>query len=91
MATNTSVVTQVTGQAWIRGADGSLTPIHQGMQIPADANIVTAEGASVQLQANGVPPLTVGEGRDMQVSAEVAQTDIDPNTNAAAPVDPEAA
>src|SRR5690554_6804860 len=91
MATDTSVVTQVTGQAWIRGADGTLTPIHQGMQIPANADIVTAEGASVQLQANGVPALTIGESRDMQVSAELAQADLDPATNAANPMDAEAA
>ncbi|MBP6020376.1 MAG: retention module-containing protein [Burkholderiaceae bacterium] len=91
MAT-TSLVTQVTGQAWVRGADGTLNPIHQGMQIPADADVVTATGGSVQLQTNGQPPLTIGEGRDVQVGAEVAQANVDPgNAAAAAPADPDVA
>src|SRR5690625_1879760 len=91
MATSTVVITQITGQAWIREADGTMTPIHQGMQIPADANIVTAEGASVQLQANGQAPVTIGENRDMRAGAEIAQADVDPAVNAAVPADPQAA
>ncbi|NYT66382.1 retention module-containing protein, partial [Alcaligenaceae bacterium] len=89
---NAALVTQVTGQAWVRGTDGTLSPIHQGMQIPADADVVTATGASVQLQANGSGPLTIGEGRDVQLGAEVAQANVDPATAAAAaPADPDVA
>ncbi|NYT63857.1 retention module-containing protein, partial [Alcaligenaceae bacterium] len=84
MATTTSLVTQITGQAWIRGTDGSLTPIHQGMRIPADADVVTATGSSIQLQADGLPPMTIGENRDVQLSAETAQPNVDPSTAAAA-------
>ncbi|NYT65951.1 retention module-containing protein [Alcaligenaceae bacterium] len=89
MAT-TSLVTQVIGQAWVRGTDGTLSPIHQGMQIPADADVVTSTGASVQLQTNGQPPLTIGGGRDVQLGVETAQADVDPSTAAAAvPADPD--
>ncbi|SHI45755.1 retention module-containing protein, partial [Pollutimonas bauzanensis] len=92
MAATTSLVTQITGQAWVRGADGSLTPLHQGMRVPVDADIVTATGASVQLQADGVPPLTIGENRDVQLSADTVQPDVDPSTAAVAPpADPDVA
>ena len=60
MAAQTVLVTKLTGQAWIRGTDGNLSAIHEGMRIPADAQIVTASGSSVQLQADGQPPLIVG-------------------------------
>lgn len=84
MASNTSLVTQITGQAWIRAADGSLTPLHEGMRIPADADIVTGNsGSTVQLQLDGQPPLIIGENRDMRVSADMAQGDVDPWTSAA--------
>ncbi len=92
MAATTSLVTQITGQAWVRGTDGSLTPLHQGMRVPVDADIVTATGASVQLQADGVPPLTIGENRDVQLSAETVQPNVDTSTAAvAAPADPDVA
>lgn len=49
MATTTVLVTQLTGQAWVRDADGNLTPLREGMRIAADAQVVTASGSSVQL------------------------------------------
>ncbi len=92
MAATTSLVTQITGQVWVRGADGSLTPVHQGMRVPVDADIVTATGASVQLQADGLPPMTIGENRDVQLSAETVQPNVDTSTAAvAAPADPDVA
>ena len=81
----TILVTQVTGQAWIRGADGALTPLHQGMRIPADASVVTAEGANVQLQPEGLPVVTIGGGRDVQLGADVAEAHVDTTAAAAAP------
>ena len=47
MAAQTVLVTKLTGEAWIRGTDGNLTVIHEGMRIPADAQIITAMGSSV--------------------------------------------
>ncbi|MFT0849833.1 retention module-containing protein [Achromobacter sp. F4_2707] len=90
MATS-SLITQVTGQAWVRGADGSLTPLREGMSVPSDAAIVTAEGASVQLQPDGMQPLTIGGNRDVQLSS-VAAPVADPSSSVAGvPADPEAA
>src|SRR5699024_8562944 len=90
MAANTIVVQEVTGQAWIRDADGSLIPLQEGMEIPNDAQIVTADGASVELQPQGQPTMTIGEGREVSVSAEMVQGEGDQVDNAAAPADPEA-
>ena len=71
MAAQTVLVTQLTGQAWIRNSDGSLTAIHEGMRIPADALIVTSSGGSVQLQADGQPPLIVGESQEVLLTADL--------------------
>jgi len=60
MAASTVVITKLIGQAWIRHPDGSLTALSEGVRIAADAEVVTASGSSVQLQADGQPPLTVG-------------------------------
>ena len=61
MAIDTVLVGNVTGSAWVRASDGSLTALHQGMRISAKAEIVTEGGSTVQLLADGMPPLTVGE------------------------------
>lgn len=82
MGTDTAVVIQVTGQAWVREADGTLTPVYEGMKVPANVNIVTAEGASVQIKIEGLPPIIIGGQRDAQVSDEVSQDSPDPTMNA---------
>ncbi|MEG0052270.1 MAG: retention module-containing protein [Comamonas sp.] len=71
MATTTVLVTQLTGQAWVRDADGNLTPLREGMRIPADAQVVTASGSTVQLQADGQPPLTLGENQNVALNPDV--------------------
>ena len=88
MASTPVLVTQLTGQAWVRDADGNLTPLRQGMRIPADAEVVTASGSPVVLQADGQPPLVLGENQDVALSPDVFE-DI-PATEAAVPttVDP---
>lgn len=92
MATSTSLITQVTGQAWVRGSDGSLTALQQGMRVPVGADIVTAVGGSVQLQADGLAPITIGAGQDVQLSADMFQPDVDPASAAAeTPVDADVA
>ncbi|MPS95230.1 retention module-containing protein, partial [Comamonas sp.] len=73
MAAQTVLVTKLTGQAWMRGPDGNLTVLHEGMRIPADAEIVTASGSTVQLQADGQPPLIVGENQDVHLTADLIQ------------------
>jgi len=88
MASTPVLVTQLTGQAWVRDADGNLTPLRQGMRIPADAEVVTASGSTVVLQADGQPPLVLGENQDVALSPDVFE-DI-PAAEAAVPtaVDP---
>jgi hypothetical protein len=73
MAAQTVLVTKLTGQAWMRGPDGNLTVLREGMRIPADAEIVTASGSTVQLQADGQPPLMVGENQDVHLTADLIQ------------------
>ncbi|TZG06377.1 retention module-containing protein, partial [Comamonas thiooxydans] len=73
MAAQTVLVTKLTGQAWMRGSDGNLTALREGMRIPADAEIVTASGSTVQLQADGQPPLMVGENQDVHLTADLIQ------------------
>lgn len=79
MAAAISLVTHVIGQVWVRDADGSLSPVAEGMQITAHADVVTAAGASVQLQVNGQPALTIGENRDVQLGTDMAQAELDPS------------
>lgn len=92
MASNTILVTKIDGQAWVRESDGSLTPLREGMHIPADAEVVTANsGSSVQLQPVGQSPLTIGEGREVRLSAEVARSDVEVFDAAAAAGDSDTA
>ena len=70
-APTTVLVTHLTGQAWVKGSDGSLTPIREGMRIAADAEIVTATGANVQVQADGAPVVTIGEGQDVALTPDL--------------------
>ncbi|MFA7669385.1 MAG: retention module-containing protein, partial [Burkholderiaceae bacterium] len=83
MAT-TSLITQVTGQAWVRGTDGSLIPLRAGMRVQAEAEIVTADGAQVALQADGLPAVTIGGNREVQLNADMAEASADPFVSAAA-------
>ncbi|HLU18313.1 MAG TPA: retention module-containing protein, partial [Pusillimonas sp.] len=80
MAVTTLLVTQLVGQAWIRNPDGTLTPLRPGMSVPVDANIVTADGSMVVLEADGYPPIVIGGGRDVVLSADMFATDVDVTT-----------
>lgn len=77
MAIDTVLVGNVTGSAWVRASDGSLTALHQGMRISAKAEIVTEGGSTVQLLADGMPPLTVGESREMVLHPDLFETEVD--------------
>ena len=88
-APTTVLVTHLTGQAWVKGSDGSLTPIREGMRIAADAEIVTATGANVQVQADGAPVVTIGEGQDVALTPDLvspphaSEAAVTPPTDAA--------
>ncbi|OWT79863.1 MULTISPECIES: retention module-containing protein [unclassified Achromobacter] len=83
--TQPAVVTQVTGRAWIRNADGSLTELHVGSRVPADSDVVTAGGATVALQVNDGLPLVIGENRDVSFNADMAGQPVDPKEASVAP------
>ncbi len=87
MAIDTALVTQLTGQAWLRSADGELIPLRQGMRIPVDAQLVTAEGASVHLQIPGMHDIVIGENREFLFTADVVDPQVDPASAAAGPVE----
>lgn len=92
MAIDTVLVNNVSGNAWVRQADGSLLALRAGMRVPANAEVVTDSGANVELQADGMNPFTVGESRQLQVSDELANADVDPSGQTIpAQLDPDAA
>ncbi|ALM83293.1 VCBS domain-containing protein, partial [Bordetella sp. N] len=67
-----ATVLQITGQAWMRNADGSLTVLHAGSRIPPDTEIVTGPGATVSLQVEGGMPILIGENRDVSVTDDLS-------------------
>jgi len=71
MAANSVLITKLIGNAWVRGADGNLRALREGMQIPADAQIITASGSTVELQADGQPPLIIGENQNVTFTADL--------------------
>ncbi len=83
--TQPAVVTQVTGRAWIRNSDGSLTELHVGSRVPADSDVVTATGATVALQVNDGLPLVIGENRDVSFNADMAGHPVDAKEASVAP------
>ena len=70
--TSPAIVNEVTGRAWIRNSDGSLTELHQGSKVPAGSDIVTASGATVSLQVENGMPIVIGEAREVAMSADLA-------------------
>ncbi|MFY1905429.1 retention module-containing protein, partial [Achromobacter xylosoxidans] len=73
-----AVVTEITGRAWIRNSDGSLTELRQGSNVPAGSDIVTASGASVALQVGNGMPIVIGEDRDVAVTEDMTGPLADP-------------
>lgn len=71
MATTTVLVTQLTGQAWVRGKNGALIPIRQGIAMPVGLRIVTAPNSTIQLQVEGMPPLTLCENTDITLTEDL--------------------
>ncbi|WP_176090513.1 retention module-containing protein, partial [Achromobacter anxifer] len=83
--TSPAVVNEISGRAWIRNSDGSLTELHQGSKVPAGSDVVTASGATVSLQVENGMPIVIGEGREVAVTGDVTGTLADPSEAAVAP------
>ncbi|WP_326491099.1 retention module-containing protein [Achromobacter deleyi] len=83
--TSPAVVNEITGRAWIRNSDGSLTELHQGSKVPAGSDVVTASGATVSLQVENGMPIVIGEGREVAVNGDMTGPLADPSEAAVAP------
>ncbi|WP_434646878.1 retention module-containing protein [Achromobacter piechaudii] len=83
--TSPAVVNEISGRAWIRNSDGSLTELHQGSKVPAGSDIVTASGATVSLQVENGMPIVIGESREVAVNGDIAGPLADPSEASVAP------
>jgi len=74
-------VTQITGRAWVRQADGSLSELRPGATIPARSEVITEAGGFVVLAIDGAAPITIGENRTVAITDDMMRST---DSNAAA-------
>ncbi|MGN1057659.1 MAG: retention module-containing protein, partial [Comamonas sp.] len=86
MANNFVTVTQLVGQAWVRTADGNLQPLRVGMQLPVDAEVVTAAGSQLTLQGDVQGQVQVAESQQITLNQDIFDL---PNPSEAAIARPE--
>lgn len=72
--TSPAIVNEISGRAWLRHGDGSLTELHLGSKVPAGSDVVTASGATVSLQVKNGMPIIIGEGREVALTSEMTGT-----------------
>ena len=80
--TSPAIVNEISGRAWLRHSDGSLTELHQGSKIPVGSEIVTASGSTVSLQVENGMPIIIGESREVALTSEMT-TALDAPSEAA--------
>ena len=83
--TSAAIVNEISGRAWLRHSDGSLTELHVGSKVPAGNDVVTASGATVSLQVENGMPIIIGEGREVALTSEMASILDDASEAAVAP------
>ncbi|WP_143219455.1 retention module-containing protein, partial [Achromobacter xylosoxidans] len=83
--TSAAIVNEISGRAWLRHSDGSLTELHLGSKVPAGSDVVTASGATVSLQVENSTPIIIGEGRQVALTSEMTGTLDDASEAAVAP------
>ncbi len=83
--TSPAIVNEITGRAWIRHSDGSLSELHHGSKVPAGSDVVTASGASVSLQFENGMPLIIGADREVALTSDIMGTQDDPSEAAVNP------
>jgi VCBS repeat-containing protein len=80
----------VTGQAWIRNPDGSLSMLQAGSRIPPGAEMFTAPGASVAVRMEGGMPVLIGPDTQAVTDApDAGRHEAPPSTAVAVPVEAE--
>jgi VCBS repeat-containing protein len=85
-----AVVMNVTGQAWIRNPDGSLSMLQAGSRIPPGAEMFTAPGASVAVRMEGGMPVLIGPDTQTVTDArDAVRHEAPPSTAVAVPVEAE--
>jgi len=72
-----ATVTEVSGLAWVRHADGSVFELRPGIIVPTPSDIITASGASVTLSIHGAAPFVIGESRSVAITEDLA-TPVEP-------------
>ncbi|WP_454694059.1 retention module-containing protein [Achromobacter aegrifaciens] len=80
--TSSAIVNEISGRAWLRHGDGSLTELHLGSKVPAGSDIVTASGATVSLHVENGMPIIIGEGRVVTLTNDMTDT-LDDSSEAA--------
>ncbi|WP_419342738.1 retention module-containing protein [Achromobacter sp. PD1] len=83
--TSPAIVNEISGRAWLRHSDGSLTELHLGSKVPAGSDLVTASGATVSLQVENGMPIIIGEGREVALTSEMTGTLDDASEAAVTP------
>jgi len=81
---NLATVTEISGRAWVRQPDGSLTELNHGDVIAPQSEVVTTSGTSVTLAINGAAPITIGEDRSVAITDALA-IPADPSAAAVTP------
>jgi large repetitive protein len=71
MSSTLITVTKLEGQAWYRDNSGNLKTLQVGMQIPVDAQIITAANSAVVLQALDAPPFSIGADQSMVLTQDL--------------------
>jgi VCBS repeat-containing protein len=85
-----AVVMNVTGQAWIRNPDGSLSMLQAGSRIPPGAEMFTAPGASIAVRMEGGMPVPIGPDTQAVTDApDAGRHEAPPSTAVAVPVEVE--
>ncbi|MGS1006143.1 retention module-containing protein [Achromobacter anxifer] len=82
--TSPAIVNEISGRAWLRHGDGSLTELHQGSKIPVGSDIVTASGSTVSLQVENGMPIIIGESREVVLTGDMITALDDPSEAAVA-------
>jgi len=79
-----STVTEITGRAWVRQADGALSELRPGAVVALQSEVVTAAGAAVTLAIDGTAPITIGENRRVAIT-DALIAPVDPSEAVFAP------
>ncbi len=83
--TSPAIVNEISGSAWLRHSDGSLTELRLGSKVPAGSDVVTASGATVSLQVENGMPIIIGEGREVALTNEITSMPDDAPAAAVTP------